>query len=223
MTKQSLEGALISRAALISIWSIWAAPLAAQDIVAIGDSIMDWNGASSIPSQLSQQLGLPVDDRSVAGAQISSSPADSEYGFDIRSQLGKDRPDVLVMTGGGNDLGEACGCVSGCSAEVDLLLNQDGRGELGDFLRDVVADGTQVFFLGYASPPVGGNEFSGCIPHLRTLAERLEKIQGVTFVPVHKVIDPSDDSFYDEDRVHPSAKGSSVMAQLLSDAIAASH
>jgi len=210
---------LIARAALISIWTIWAAPLATQDVVAIGDSIMDWNGANSIPALLSQELGVPVDDRSVAGAQVSSSAAERYYGLDIRAQLGKDRPDILVMTGGGNDLGEACGCKSGCAAEVDTLLSQDGRGELGVFLRNVVADGTKVYVLGYANPPAGGNDFSGCIPHLRSLAQRLEAVHGVIHVPVHHVIDPADRSFYDEDRVHPSARGSSVMAKLLADAI----
>ena len=210
---------MIARATLLSIWTIWAAPLAAQDIVAIGDSIMDWNGAGSIPTRLSQDLGVPVDDRSVAGAHISSNAEDRLLGFDIRAQLGGDRPDILVMTGGGNDLGEACGCEDGCAAEVDTLLSRDGRGELGEFLRDVVADGTDVYVLGYANPPVGGNEFSGCIPHLRTLAERLERIEGVTHVPVDQVIDPADSSFYDADRVHPSVRGSSVMAGLIANAI----
>ena len=190
--------------------------------MAIGDSIMDWNGADSIPARLSRELGVPVDDRSVAGARIRSSAAERSSGLDIRAQLGKDRPDIVVMTGGGNDLGEACGCESGCAAVVETLLSRDGRGELGNFLRDVVSDGTDVYVLGYANPPVGGNEFSGCIPHLRSLAERLDAVQGVTHVPVHHVIDPADSSFYDADRVHPSPRGSSVMARLLASAISRS-
>jgi lysophospholipase L1-like esterase len=180
---------------------------------------MDWNGEASVPARLSRELGVPVDDRSVAGAQVSSNAEARREGLDIRAQLGGDRPDILVMTGGGNDLGEACGCDTGCAAEVDTLLTRDGRGELGEFLREVVAGGTDVFVLGYASPPLGGNEFSGCMPHLRTLAERLENLQGVTHVPVHHVIDPADISLYDADRVHPSVRGSAIMAGVLSDAI----
>lgn len=210
---------MIARAALISIWTIWAAPLVAQDVVAIGDSIMEWNGANSIPAQLSKELGVPVDDRSVAGAQISAKAEDRPYGLDIRAQLGGDRPDILVMTGGGNDLGEACGCATGCAREVDKLLTQDGEGELGDFLKDVVSDGTDVYVLGYADPPSGGNDFRGCLPHLQTLAARLNTIEGVTYVPVHHVIDPADSSLYDADRVHPSVRGSLVMAELLANAI----
>lgn len=210
------------RSALLSLALLLAAPSHAQDIIAIGDSIMDWNGPGSIPARLSQELGRPVDDRSAAGAQISAGVLDRLQGLDIRAQLGGDRPEIVVMTGGGNDLGEACGCGTGCAEEVDVLLTRDGRGELGDFLRDVAADGTRVFVLGYADPPSGGNEFTGCIPHLRVLADRLNAIPGVTHVPVRHAIDPADMSFYDTDRIHPSVKGSSVMAEVLSEAIEAS-
>jgi len=214
---------MIIRSAALTLSLLLAAPAQAQDIIAIGDSIMDWNGAQSVPAQLSGELGLPVDDRSLAGAQISTGFRDRMEGLDIRAQLGGDRPDILVMTGGGNDLGVACGCRAGCAEEAEVLLTEDGGGEFGEFLGDVVADGTRVFVLGYADPPVGGNEFSGCLADLRALAERLDALEGVTVVPVHEVIDPSDLSYYDPDRVHPSPKGSAVMADLLARAIEASR
>jgi len=207
------------RTSFFSACLLLAEPVSAQGIVVIGDSIMDWNGERSIPSRLSQELGVPVDDRSNAGAQVSAGFWDRLNGLDIRAQLGDDRPEILVMTGGGNDLGDTCRCEEDCGAEVEILLTRDGKGELGDFLKDVVEDGTRIFFLGYADPPTGGNEFSGCIPHLRTLTERLATIRGVTFVPVHHAIDPADSSLYDADRLHPSVRGSSVMAGLLADAI----
>ncbi len=199
-----------------------AAPSQAQDIVVIGDSILDWNGPQSIPAQLSRELGLPVDDRSVAGARISAGFWGRMQGLDIRGQLGEDRPDILVMTGGGNDLSDACGCAESCGAEVEKLLSRDGRGELGDFLQEVVEDGTQVFVLGYADPPLGGNEFTGCMPYVRALDDRVTALPGVIHVPVFQAIDPADGSYYDPDRVHPSVKASSVMARLLADAIEAS-
>ena len=43
------------------------APIVAQDIVIIGDSLMDWNEERSIPALLSKGLGVPVDNRSMAG------------------------------------------------------------------------------------------------------------------------------------------------------------
>ena len=213
---------MIIRSAALTLSLLLAAPVQAQDIIAIGDSIMDWNGAQSVPAQLSRELGLPVDDRSLAGSQISTGFWDRMEGLDIRAQLGDDRPDILVMTGGGNDLGERCGCRVGCDEEAVALLTEDGGGALGDFLHDVVADGTQVFVLGYADPPVGGNDFSGCIADLRALADRLDAMERVTLVPVHQAIDPADMSYYDADRVHPSVKASLVMAKLLARAIEAS-
>ena len=212
---------MILRFAALALSVLLTTPVQAQDIIAIGDSIMDWNGAQSVPAQLSRELGLPVDDRSLAGARISTGFWDRIAGLDIRAQLGGDRPDILVMTGGGNDLGEGCGCSVGCAEAAEALVTEDGQGTLGDFLGDVVADGTQVFVLGYADPPVGGNAFSGCIPHLRALAERLDGLSGVSLVPVRRAIDPADLSLYDADRVHPSVKGSAVMARVLADAIAA--
>lgn len=214
---------MIIRSAALTVSLLLAAPVQAQDIIAIGDSIMDWNGAQSVPALLSRELGLPVDDRSLAGAQISTGFWGRMEGLDIRAQLDGDRPDILVMTGGGNDLGDGCGCRAGCAEETEVLLTEDGGGEFGDFLSDVVADGTRVFVLGYVDPPVGGNEFSGCIPHLRALAGRLDAMQGVTVVPVHQAIDPADLSYYDADRVHPSPKGSALMADLLARAIEASR
>jgi len=192
---------------------------AAQSIIAVGDSILEWNDDASIPAILSRELNLPVDNRAVSGAEVSTGFWGGLRGFDIRKQLGADRPDILVMTGGGNDLGEACGCLQICAQEVEVLMTEGGGGELGQFLNDVTADGTLVFFLGYATPPVGGNEFSGCVPYFETLATRVAQIPSVTYLSVDDVIDPMDISFYDEDRVHPSVKGSAAMARLLADVI----
>ena len=213
---------MFPRSAALTLTLLLAAPVQAQDIISIGDSIMYWNGAQSIPAQLSRELGVPVEDRSLSGSQVRTGFWNRRQGLDIRAQLGSDRPDIVVMTGGGNDLGERCGCRTGCAAEVDALLTEDGGGAFGDFLSEVVADGTQVFVLGYPDPPAGGNDFSGCVADLRVLAGRLDAMEGVTIVPSHQAIDRGDISYYDADRVHPSIKASSVMAKLLADAIAAS-
>lgn len=192
-------------------------------MIAIGDSILEWNDEESIPANLSRELNLPVDDRSVSGAEVSSGFWGRLQGFDIRQQLGPDRPDILVMTGGGNDLGEACGCSQSCAQEVEVLITESGGGELGQFLKDVTADGTRVLYLGYAKPPVGGNEFRGCVPYFETLATRVSQITGVTYISVNEIIDPTDSLFYDEDQIHPSVIGSAAVARLLADAIRASE
>lgn len=210
------------KAAATTIFALTiASHAAAQSVIAIGDSILEWNDGASIPSRLSHELNLPVENRAVSGAEISSGFWGGLRGFDIRKQLGDDRPDILVMTGGGNDLGESCECSQACVQEVEVLITPDGDGELGQFLNDVTSSGTKVFFLGYAQPPVGGNEFSGCVPYFETLAERVTQIPGVTYVSVDGVIDPANLSLYDEDRIHPSIQGSDAMARLLADAITA--
>ena len=213
---------MIIRFGALTLSLLLSAPMQAQEIISIGDSIMYWNGAQSIPAQLSRELGRPVEDRSLSGSQVRTGFWNRRQGLDIRAQLGDDRPDIVVMTGGGNDLGERCGCRAGCAEEAEALLTEDGSGALGEFLHDVVADGTQVFVLGYPDPPTGGNDFSGCVADLRALADRLNALEGVILVPAHQAIDPADMSYYDADRVHPSVKGSSVMAELLAAAIKAS-
>lgn len=65
----------------------------------------------------------------------------------------------------------------------DGIMGRDGRGALGDFLQEVVADDTQVFVLGYADPPLGGNEFTGCMPCMRALDDRVKALPGVIHVP----------------------------------------
>ena len=171
------------------------------------------------PSPLVEGVGCPCRQPVHGGADLSAGFWKRWNGLDIRAQLGSDRPSLLVMAGGGNDLADACGCAENCGAEVEVLLTQDGQGELGNFLRDVVEGGTQIFYLGYADPPSGGNEFSGCAPAFHTLAERLETMPGVTYVSVSDAINSNDLTLYDTDRVHPSAKGSSVMATLLAESI----
>jgi lysophospholipase L1-like esterase len=115
------------RFAALALSVVLATPVQAQDIIAIGDSIMDWNGAHSVPAQLSRDLGRPVDDRYLAEARISTVVRDRMESLDIRAQLDGDRPDILAMTGGGNDLGEGCGCRAGCAEAAEPLLTEDGR------------------------------------------------------------------------------------------------
>jgi lysophospholipase L1-like esterase len=155
---------LIMRYLCCALLVFLPASVVAQDIVIIGDSLMDWNEERSIPALLSKGLGVPVDNRSIAGAELSAGFWNRWDGLDIKAQLGSDKPSLLVMAG-------------------------------------------------------GGNEFSGCASAFHTLAERLETMPDVTYVSVSDAINSNDLTLYDTDRVHPSAKGSSVMATLLAESI----
>ena len=53
-----------------------------------------------------------------------------------------------------------------------------------------------------------------------TIVETIQELDSATFTELSTKIDVSDSTLYDSDRVHPSVKGSSVMADLLADAIA---
>lgn len=204
--------------------ALGAAPLAAQEVVVIGDSIMDWNGRASIPAVLDRISPAEVDDRSVAGARFSAGPLARLSGFEIRAQLGRDRPEIVVMTGGGNDLGEECGCRD-CDATLDALIAPDSRsGELPAFAARLDADGTALVYVGYYDDPVGGGPFSACGPAFDALDARLEALAellpGFSFISAKTVIDPADLSLYDRDRVHPSPAGSERIARLIADHLA---
>ena len=211
--------------ALCFTLSLSAMPLAAQEIVVIGDSIMDWNSASeSVPGQLAAALGVPVDNRAVSGAQVNPGLIERTLGKDIPSQLDGASPDVLVMTGGGNDFGEGCGCQL-CNSVLDSLVAPDGTGDLGGFLKDQTETIDQVIYLGYYAPPVGGNEYSPCIPWMtemdRRIAALADQTPGLTFVSATAVIDPANRDLYDPDWVHPSPAGAALIGALLADTIRA--
>lgn len=213
------------KSALCLTLCLSAAPLAAQEIVVIGDSIMDWNSpADSVPGQLAAALGVPVDNRAVGGAQMNPGLIGRTLGHDIPSQLDGATPDILIMTGGGNDFGEGCGCQL-CDAVLDTLVAADGSGDLGSFLKDQTLTSDHVIYLGYYAPPDGGNAYSHCIPWMtemdRRIAALADQTPGLTFVSATEVIDPANRSLYDPDWVHPSPAGAALIGALLADTIRA--
>lgn len=200
-------------------------PLSAQDIVVIGDSLMDWNSpADSVPGQLSAALGVPVDNRAVSGAQVNPGMIGRALGTDIPAQGKGTTPDILIVTGGGNDFGEGCGCRL-CDAVLDSLVTPDGGGDLGGFLQSQTQTTNQVIYLGYYAPPDGGNAYSPCIPWLtemdRRIAALADRTPGLTFVSATTVIDPGNRDLYDRDWVHPSPAGAALIGALLADTIRA--
>ncbi|MEL6572433.1 MAG: SGNH/GDSL hydrolase family protein [Pseudomonadota bacterium] len=202
-----------------------AMPLAAQEVVVIGDSIMDWNSPEeSVPGQLAIALGVPVDNRAVGGAQVNPGLIGKVLGTDIPAQLEGATPDILVMTGGGNDFGEGCGCQL-CDEVLDALVAPDGSGDLGSFLKDQTQTIDQVIYLGYYAPPIGGNAYSQCIPWLTEMDRRIatvaDQTPGLTFVSAAEVIDPANQDLYDSDWVHPSPAGAALIGALLADTIRA--
>ena len=97
-------------------------------ILAIGDSMMVWNGliGQSIPDVLAEELAAPVVDRAVTGARmIYRLPITGAAGLSIPKQYRGGDWDWVILNGGGNDLWFGCGCGS-CDAKLDRMLTADG-------------------------------------------------------------------------------------------------
>lgn len=181
-------------------------------ILAIGDSILAWHGATcqSIPDQASLALGRAILNRAMSGRRLS----DGDSTDDIPHQYVQGGGwDWVIVTGGGNDVAEECGCNGGggstsCEAKVDEVIAEDGTGELVDLLDVIAADGPKVLLVGYYAFPQD-SEWSGCSPYFLTLAERQAALaaarDGVEFLDLAALVYPeADPDPYFLDRVHPS-------------------
>lgn len=205
---------------------LWAGAAAAQEIVVIGDSVMAWNGPGAIPAVLAGELDRDVGNLAVPGARLSHPGLLERFaGLDIRRQIGRQRPDVLILTAGGNDLGDECGC-GRCDGVLDTLIGPDARtGELAEFLTVQSRRGTRVIYMGYYAVPEGGGPFAGCSAYFDRLDERVATLAGsdpgIDFVSAREVIDPGNPGHYDADRVHPSPLGSARIGVMLAERLRA--
>ncbi|MEM1126220.1 MAG: SGNH/GDSL hydrolase family protein [Bacteroidota bacterium] len=198
-------------------------------ILAIGDSVMEWNAEdeASIPDVIAAELGRVVVNGGVSGARLSVPDDEAELGalgYDIREQYRARGWTWVVMDGGANDLGDECGCGS-CEATLNEMVSADGQaGQYPDFVRSVVGDSSRVLVMGYYAPPAGAEtEFTACLDELDALNARLTQmaaaIEGVHYASAAEVIDPADAASYDPDQVHPSVKGSRLIGERLAQAI----
>ena len=188
---------------------------------AVGDSFLDWNvdSANSIPEQVGEILGLEVQNNAIGGALFSA-----EDDEDIRQQYESNGSAWVLMTGGGNDLNEECGC-GDCEANVNGMIGADGmQGDIPTFVNSILDDGPNVVILGYYSIPEEAGDFIGCNDELESLANRYEQFSmqtdGVLFVDARSFITPQENiDAYDSDLVHPSVEGGRILAEALSTVI----
>ncbi|MFD1509232.1 SGNH/GDSL hydrolase family protein [Lacimonas salitolerans] len=207
-----------------------AAPLSAQGversvgpqarIIAIGDSLMAWNtlAGRSIPQIVAGALKEPVETRAVSGAHvIYNLPMTGAMGMRISAQFGKDSPDWVLVTGGGNDLWLGCGC-SRCHRRMDRMVSPDGRkGAVPDLMRRIRATGAQVIYIGYLRSPGWTSIIDGCRDEGDAFEARLNvmarQIDGVHFLSNADLVPHGDTSFHAPDGIHPSIKGSTAIGQ----------
>lgn len=193
-------------------------------VLTIGDSIMDWNGAGSIPQVMARELGWELRDESVAGARLKHPLRLLVGPMDIRAQVPRLDFDWIVMTGGGNDLAADCNC-GDCDNTLDGLVTADGAfGAMPDFLDLTEERGARVLYVGYYENPVGGGPFSGCEDAIGTLEARMQSLaaarDGFEMIDASDIYDNADLTLYDADRLHPSPKGSALLGTWIAGVLA---
>lgn len=188
-------------------------------LIAIGDSILDWNrrAGADIPTLVSQRTGLPVFNAAISGAEFVGR-------FAIPDQYPQGDWDWLLLDGGGNDLTGNCGSPAAAEAVLDRLIDdQDLSGAYASFLAPVRSSGIQVIIMGYAPVSVAGGPFAPCEFALNDLRGRQAALAAsdpmITFVDVRDVIAPDNLAAYDPDLIHPSPAGGALMADLIARAI----
>lgn len=194
------------------------------NIVAVGDSIFEWNADTgrSIPEVIAEARGQEVDNRAISGAMVL------EGRDNIPGQLVGSGWDWLVMDGGGNDLNDLCGC-GGCDSVLDALVSADGAsGAVPDLVIPTAASGTRVAIVGYAGLPDGAEfGFSECGEELEALSARYAALadatDGVIFVDARDVVTGDDAEMFDEDLVHPSVAGSEAIGLYVAAAMTAAE
>ncbi|WP_375279337.1 SGNH/GDSL hydrolase family protein [Pseudooctadecabacter sp.] len=176
------------------------------EVLVIGDSILAWHRGkgASIPAVVEDQTQRGVTNQAIAGATFIGSRG-------IPSQFASGDWDIVLMNGGGNDIGDVCG-TSGEAAVLNRLISPDGtQGAIPDFVRRVRATGADVIWLGYYPISVEGGPFAPCRVTLDQLKARQQTmariLDGVTFVDTADVIAPDNLALYDGDLVHPSVDG----------------
>ena len=201
-----------------------------RTILAVGDSVMAWNGGRGIPETTAAALDRPVRDRARSLARIEQpNPVAARLGFDIARQWSANRGpwSWVILTGGANDLRPHCGTAT-AGAALDRLIGPDGRGALPDLVADMRAAGARVAYVGYYDGAEGDpTGFTPCQPLFDVLNDRMARLAaadaGMVVLDAGTVIDPGDPGDYASDRVHPSAAGAARIGARLAKAIRAAE
>lgn len=212
--------------------SIVGPPTKAQDspggILAIGDSVMAWNGRQGIPEAVSARLGRPVTDRARSGAHLTHPNALARAtGFDISRRFNGGSWDWVILTGGGNDIRRDCATRSEPAAR-DRLISADLRGDIPTLIARIRATGARVGFVGYYDGPTfRSTGFSRCQGAFDVINSRMAQLAGtdpgVLFFDAGTVFDASDPASFARDLIHPSALGSRAIGTALADAMRAAE
>ena len=183
--------------------------------LAIGDSVLAWNARSkrSVGAALGRELGIGVKNNSRVSAMVTRRRG-------IPSQYQTGDWDFVLVNGGANDFIFRCGCSIRCAPVLDRLVGPEGTGgALPQLLTQIRDDGHDVIYAGYHRPRQIRTPMKICGPYLDALERRMAKFaaqtDGVTYANIQNVFPAGDASYYYWDRIHPSPKGSRVIAQAI--------
>lgn len=220
---------LLSLAVLILMVGLGAPVIGGQEprILLLGDSMMAANRfeGQAVSDVLEKALGQQVVDHSVVGARyFFFLPIAGEAGLRLPAQYRGGGWQWVVMNGGGNDLLFGCGCGK-CARMLDRLVSKDGRhGAIPELVARIRLGGAKVIYTGYLRNPGTSTPIKGCKPAGDELDRRLALMSafddGVTFVSLAGIVPYGDLSYHGADRIHPSAKGSRAIGNLIAQAMA---
>ena len=187
-------------------------------MLAVGDSVLEWNGDESIPAVAGAELrargfDVAVENRAVGGACLAA-----ECGTEPIPETYTDEDwDIVVVSGGGNDIAADGGC-----GPIDGLIGPDlSGGTMIELVDEITGDGAHAVIYGYVVPLTEGRDLDAC-EGFHELSRRYDALargrDDVTFVDGNDVVTRDRPEFYD-DEVHPSPEGSAVIGAHLADAI----
>lgn len=201
-----------------------APPSSGTGILAVGDSVMAWNGGRGIPEAVAATLDRPVTDASRSGAHLTHpSAAAAALGFDVSRQASAEGWDWVILTGGGNDLRGACGTAEE-RAVLDGIVDERLRGDLPALVGRLRAAGAKVAYLGYYDPSTdGATAFTPCERAFDAINARMARLaardRGLVVLDAGRVVDRADRGAYAADLIHPSPRASAAIGRALAEAM----
>ena len=209
----------IRRAApLLLLTACTQGPSGDADILAIGDSLLDFNTPDEdVTSVAAEALGMSHEFAAIGGTTMLGDDA-------IGDQYVEGAFELLIASGGGNDLGEGCVCGEDCASVIDELIDESGSsGAIVDVVERAVSDGKRVAWVGYMRPMDSAEEFSTCDAELDVIRERMttldEQQPDMVFVDSATFGTGVETELYAEDGYHPSPQGSAAIGEALAEQV----
>ena len=208
------------------LFSLWAcgAPDPSETILAVGDSFLDFHveGNESIPDVTAASLGYSIQNNAISGSMLTGTDG-------IPSQYEDGSWPWVLVSGGGNDANDLCGCEVSCFMELlDEMVSEDlSSGVLTELVDRSVGNGNKVAIAMYMPITSEASDgFGNCVDILSDMTSRYEALaasrEQVLFVNSGDIVSPdTTPQAYEEDGVHPSVEGCAMIGEHIAEQIRA--